>query len=134
MGAETGRKGFAPGTALRGPVVRYEPTPLEYAACYAAYAVIAVAAIFGVFVVWRRAILGMLLRLALEPEGVRLWYVLSMLVMGVGLFIGVFAAEAYLRTGLRWRRLRRRLLRLGLPVAGFVLLGLLLRAATPYLL
>ena len=53
-------------------------------------------------------------------------YAVSMIVIGLGLFMLVIAAEPYLRNGVKRGQLMHRFVRVALPVAAAGLLGVLL--------
>jgi hypothetical protein len=53
-------------------------------------------------------------------------YAVSLIVIGLGLFMLVIAAEPYLRSGVKRGQLMRRFVRVALPVAAAGLLGVLL--------
>lgn len=108
---------------------RAKPGLKHYGVVYALFAVILVLA-YASFWLWRQA-LTLLLQVFLPGNFANRSIILfSMLLITLGLFITVLASEAYLRTAVEGRRegqLRRRFLRLALPLAGFCVLGLLLR-------
>lgn len=110
------------GAVARRP--RYKPTVREYAACYALYLALLATGLFTVLVVWREAVYAVLLRTMADAYGFRLAYMATMVVASLALFVGVFAAEMYLRGGLRRREFRRRLVRLAVPLGIALVAGL----------
>jgi len=78
------------------------------------------------WLIWRTTILHLIARLiGLNPVNASI-YAVSMIVLGLGLFVLVIAAEPYLRTGVKRGQLVSRFARLALPLLAAGLLGLLL--------
>jgi hypothetical protein len=102
-----------------------QPTRMGYIACYAIYALL-LALDIAVLLIWRVAILVLIVTL-IGPSGANTFvYDLSLIVLGLGLFSLIIAAEPYLRNGVKQGRLLYRAARLGVPLALFGMLGLLL--------
>ena len=101
---------------------------LDYLLCYALYALLIICGVVVVFVIWRNAIVAMIAAFMGRSEANRIVYLGSMLLLGLGLFILVMAAEPYLRHGVERRQLLRRFGRLALPLLIAGGLGLLLLA------
>ena len=101
------------------------PTPLAYLACYSLYVLLFVGSVVTLLI-WRVTILVMITTLiGLSPVNGSI-YAVSMIVIGLGLFMLVIAAEPYLRNGVKRGQLMHRFVRVALPVAAAGLLGLLL--------
>ncbi len=104
-----------------------QQTVLRYLACYTLFALLLALGYLVVFVLWPATIIAMLAMLNWHRDTNDLVYLLSMLILGTGLFILVMAAEPYLRNGIRRRQLLKRFVRLAVPVGITGLLGLLLQ-------
>jgi hypothetical protein len=101
------------------------PTRLDYIACYGVYALL-LALDVVVLLIWRVTIL-VLIGALVGPGSVNsAIYDFSMVVLGLGLFGLIIAAEPYLRNGVKQGRLLYRAARVAVPLALFGLLGLLL--------
>ena len=112
---------LTPNTGLR------PPTPLGYVACYGLYALLLVGSVVTLLI-WRTTILLLISGLiGLSPVNGSI-YAISMIVIGLGLFMLVIAAEPYLRNGVKRGQLMRRFARVALPVLAGGLLGLLIGA------
>jgi len=109
-----------------GPPKR--PVLLDYLLCYGLYALLIICGVVVVFVIWPSAILAMIAAFMGRSQANRIVYMALMLLLGLGLFILVMAAEPYLRHGMERRQLLRRFGRLALPVVIAGGLGLLLLA------
>ncbi|MDP9409759.1 MAG: hypothetical protein M3R38_18895 [Actinomycetota bacterium] len=106
---------------------RYKPRTMDYAICYGLCSLLFVVGYITTFIVWRQA-LALGLTVAVEDQFVRRFaYMAAMLLLAVALFIGIFAAEIYMRNGVRCRQIRRRFLRLAVPLAAVLVLGLAVR-------
>ncbi len=113
----------------------FEPRGVHYVQCYGLLLVVLVLG-YLLFAVWTsaaRELAGVAFSSDIESlYAMRSVIQLSYVVLGIGTFIGVLAAEAYLRGGITGRRktpeLRRRFLRVATPMVGLVLLGVVLRA------
>ncbi len=106
---------------------KYKPGFKDYVVCYALFSALLLLSVFTVFSIWRQALLAALLATGWEAYSVRTVYTLSMVVLGVLLFIAVFAAEIYLRGGMACQQVRRRFLRLLVPILVAFVGGVLLR-------
>ena len=103
------------------------PRPVDYLSCYALFALLLVIGYFAVFVIWRGTVV-LLIEAFIGPNRIhRSLYMLSMLFLGLGLFILILGAEHYLRAGLLKGLVLNRFLRLAVPLALFGVLGLLLQ-------
>jgi hypothetical protein len=101
------------------------PTRLDYVACYSLYVLLLMGSIVTLLI-WRVTILLMIATwIGLSPANGSI-YAVSMIVIGLGLFMLVIAAEPYLRNGVKRGQLMHRFVRVGLPVAAAGLLGVLL--------
>lgn len=116
--------------------VRFEPRGVHYAQVYGLVGAILVLAVL-VFMIWTSAA-KVLAGAAFADDyesvsAMRMAIQLAYVVVGVGTFLAVLGSEAYLRRGITGRRrapdLRRRFLRVALPMAGLAALG----AAVPAL-
>ena len=106
------------------PGVR-SPTPLAYLACYSLYGLLLVCSVVTLLI-WRVTILLMIAtRIGVSSVNGSI-YTVSMIVIGLSLFMLVIAAEPYLRNGVKRGQLMRRFARVALPVAVAGLLGVLL--------
>jgi hypothetical protein len=103
----------------------HHPRRLDYVACYVLYALL-LALDIAVLLVWRVTIL-VLIGAFIGPSYVNSGiYDFSLVVLGIGLFGLIIAAEPYLRNGVKQGRLLYRFARLALPLGLFAMLGLLL--------
>jgi hypothetical protein len=105
------------------------PTWRAYALSLALYVVLLVVGYMAIFIVWREALLSIL---SVVTEGshwtiARLSYMLGIVAISVLGFVFLMAAEPYLRRGVERHDLRRRFLRLFVPLAAVILIGILLR-------
>lgn len=101
------------------------PTLRRYLACYALYIGLIIPATLAVFLIWRSAILVMLAAFLPRSQVNQLIYLASMLLLGLGAFILVMAAEPYLRNGVERQQLMRRFRKLAVPLVIAAALGLL---------
>jgi hypothetical protein len=99
--------------------------PLAYLACYSLYALLLVGSVVTLLI-WRVTILLMIATWIGVSSVNGSIYAVSMIVIGLGLFMLVIAAEPYLRNGVKRGQLMRRFVRVALPVAAAGLLGVLL--------
>jgi hypothetical protein len=103
------------------------PRPVDYLSCYALFGLLLVIGYFAVFVIWRATIV-LLIEAFIGPNRInQSLYMLSMLFLGMALFVMILGAEHYLRTGIPKRRVLNRFLRLAVPLVLFGVLGLLLQ-------
>ncbi len=107
---------------------KYKPRFREYVVCYLLWAVLLVMGYVTVFMVWRQAIVYVLSATMQDSYSNRFLYMMSMILLSVGLFIGVFVSEVYLRNGIGCRQLRRRFLSMAAPLAIACIGGLLLQS------
>jgi hypothetical protein len=98
---------------------------LSYVACYSLYALLIVLSVVTLLI-WRVTILLMISTLIGLSSVNGSIYAVSMIVIGMGLFMLVIAAEPYLRNGVKRGQLVHRFVRVVLPVLAVGLLGLLL--------
>ena len=108
------------------PVLTRRQTLLRYLGCYAAYFVLLALGYVVVFLIWRQTLLT-LLAVAGVTRAFDALYMLSMILLGGGLFILVMAAEPYLRAGIATCQLRRRITRMVVPVGIAGLIGVVLQ-------
>lgn len=108
------------------PVLTRRQTLLRYLGCYAAYFVLLALGYVVVFMIWRQTMIT-LLAVAGVTRAFDALYMLSMILLGGGLFILVLAAEPYLRAGIATCQLRRRITRMVVPLGIAGLLGILLQ-------
>ncbi len=101
------------------------PTPLAYLACYSLYVLLLVGSVVTLWI-WRVTILLMIATWIGVSSVNGSIYAVSMIVIGLGLFMFVIAAEPYLRNGVKRGQLMRRYVRVALPVVAVGMLGLLL--------
>ena len=101
------------------------PTPLAYLVCYSLYILLLVGSVVTLLI-WRVTILLMIATWIGVSSVNGSIYAVSMIVIGLGLFMLVIAAEPYLRNGVKHGQLMRRFVRVALPVAAAGLLGVLL--------
>jgi hypothetical protein len=95
---------------------------VDYVLCYALYAVL-LALSYVVFVIWLHTS-SLLIGVAMGDEARSAGYGLAVLGIGIGLFGVVMIGEPYLRGGVRRGQIRQRFLRLALPLAGTIALGI----------
>ena len=101
------------------------PIRLDYVACYSLYGLLFVCSVVTLLI-WRVTILLMIATwIGLSPANGSI-YAVSMIAIGLGLFMLVIAAEPYLRNGVKRGQLMHRFVRVALPVAAAGLLGVLL--------
>ena len=110
---------FTTNTGLRSP------RPLDYLACYSLYGLLLVCSVVTLLI-WRVTILLMIATWIGVSSVNGSIYAVSMIVIGLGLFMLVIAAEPYLRNGVKRGQLMHRFVRVALPVLAASLLGLLL--------
>jgi hypothetical protein len=101
------------------------PKLLAYLACYSLYVLLLVCSVVTLLI-WRVTILLMIATWIGASSVNGSIYAISMIVIGLGLFMLVIAAEPYLRNGVKRGQLMRRFVRVALPVAAAGLLGVLL--------
>ncbi len=100
---------------------------LRYLACYISYFLLLALGVVVVFMIWRRTIIVLLAAFLADSRWNDFLYLLSMVLLGTGLFILVMAAEPYLRTGVPRCQLLRRFTRLAVPLGLAGLLGVLVQ-------
>lgn len=105
------------------------PTWRAYALSLGLFLVLLVVGYVAIFIVWREALLDML---AVVLQGrhwsiSRLLYMLGVVGLTIVGFIYLMAAEPYLRVGVERHDLRRRFLRLFIPLAVITIIGLIVR-------
>ena len=98
----------------------------RYVAVYALYALLLILS-YLVFVIWGSTTLLLLGTVLKQSSAVALIYYAVVLLIGIGLFVLVIAAEPYLRGGIRARQVGRRFARLALSLGAVIVLGILLR-------
>jgi hypothetical protein len=98
----------------------------SYASCYILFAVLLAIATNAYFT-WSETILTLIGAIMGRQQANRLVYIVSCIILGIGLFAVVLGAEPYLRGGIASRKLTRRFLYVGVPLALFIGLGLLLQ-------
>ena len=103
----------------------HSPTPLDYLACYSLYGLLLVCSVVTLLI-WRVTILLMIATWIGVSSVNGSIYAVSLIVIGLGLFMLVIAAEPYLRNGVKRGQLMRRFVRVALPVAAAGLLGVVL--------
>ncbi len=99
---------------------------LAYIACYGLLLLLFVLSIL-VFFVWRAAVITMIAAFIGTSAANSLLYLGPMTLLGIVLFLVVMAAEAYLRTGVERRQLRRRFTRFAVPLVIAAVVALLLQ-------
>jgi hypothetical protein len=104
------------------------PTSLDYLTLYALYVVLIVLGVVVVFGIWRSVILVVLAVFVGSSDANRLVYLVTLILLGLVLFVFIMAAEPYLRRGLQRRHLLPSFGRLALPLVIAGALGLLLLA------
>ena len=98
----------------------------EYLVCYTLFAALVLLAAVEVFVIWRLAILAAIAAF-IGPSAVNsAIYMFSMVVLGLGAFVLLMAAEPYLRHGMIRGQLWQRFTRFAAPLVIAGLVGLLL--------
>jgi hypothetical protein len=95
---------------------------------YAALAVILVLSVLG-FVLWQNTSLLLVGVLLGGAESSAVIQDLSVALVGIGLFVLLVVAEPNLRRGARQGDLRRRFLRLAIPLVAFIVLEMLVQEA-----
>ena len=98
----------------------------RYVAVYALYALLLILS-YLVFMVWQRTILLLVSTLLESDSAVVAVHSIVVILIGLGLFVLVIAAEPYLRGGLRRRQVGSRFARLAVPLGATIVLGILLR-------
>jgi hypothetical protein len=98
-------------------MAKTQPTLRSYLACYALYIGLIIPGTVAVFLLWRNAILALLAAFMGRSQANRLIYLASMVLLGLGAFILVMAAEPYLRNGMPRKQLMRRFRKLVIPLA-----------------
>ena len=98
----------------------------SYGACYALY-ILLVALSAAVLFIWPTTILALIGAFIGLSTANELIYMLSNLLLGLSLFVVVIAGAPYLHSGIRRRQVRRRFVRVAVPLGGLVALGLLLQ-------
>ena len=103
---------------------------LRYLACYVVYVLILALGVVVVFVIWSQAIL--IVQAVFFPDSAwnHFLYLLSMVLLGLGVFILVMAAEPYLRTGVPKCQLVKRSVRLLVPLGLLGLVGVLVQVVS----
>jgi multisubunit Na+/H+ antiporter MnhB subunit len=89
------------------------------------YALLLVCSIVALLI-WRVTILLMIITLIGSSPANGSIYAVSLIAIGIGLFMLVIGAEPYLRNGVKRGQLMRRFVRVALPVVAVGMLGLLL--------
>lgn len=115
-------------------MMRFEPRGVHYAQCYGLLLGVLVLA-YLLFAVWTgtaRVLAGEAFSSEIESVyAMRSVIQLSYVVVGIGSFVAVLAAEAYMRGGISGRRkapeLGRRFVRVVTPMAVLLVLGVILR-------
>ena len=97
-----------------------------YVLCYSLWVVLLVLSL-AVIAIWRITVVDLLAVVIDDSFANRALYQLTMLFLGIGAFVLVIGAEAYLRTGVPRRQVWRRFARLAVPLAIAAVLGLLLQ-------
>ena len=115
-----------------GYIVRRRTTIREYAAVYALWLLLIALGYLVVAVVWRSAIQALVVALVDETDvDARFrggaFYFFGITLILLGLFAMIMAGEPYLRQGAERGQLRRRFLRLAVPLAALGVLGVLVR-------
>src|ERR671933_747976 len=105
---------------------RWSPRPVNYVACYALYALLVALGVTVLFI-WPTTILALIGAFIGLSTANELIYMLSNLLLGLSLFVVVMAGAPYLHSGIRRRQVRRRFVRVAVPLGGLVALGLLLQ-------
>jgi hypothetical protein len=101
------------------------PAQLKYVACYSLYGLLLIGSIVTLLI-WRVVILLLIATMiGLSPANGSI-YAVSLIVIGIGLFMLMIAVEPYLRNGVKRGQLMRRFVRVALPVITLGMLGLLL--------
>jgi hypothetical protein len=98
----------------------------SYVACYAFYALLVALGVTVLFI-WPTTIVALIGAFIGLSEANELIYMLSNLLLGLSLFALVMAGEPYLRHGVHRRQLRRRFVRLAVPLGLLTVLGLALQ-------
>ena len=95
---------------------------LTYVLCYVLYALI-LALSYGVFVIWSQTILLALGPIVDSQQLPALWGA-GVLLIGISAYGLVLVAEPYLRDGVQKRQLRRRFLRIAVPLVVTIVTGI----------
>ena len=101
------------------------PTRLDYVACYSLYVLLLMGSIVTLLI-WRVTILLLIATTIGLSSANGSIYAVSLIVLGISLFMLVIAAEPYLRNGVKRGQLMHRFVRVALPVIIASMLGLLL--------
>ena len=101
---------------------RWSPGPVNYVACYALYGLLVVLGVTVLFI-WPTTLVALIGAFIGLSEANALIYLLSNLLLGLSLFALVMAGEPYLRHGVQRRQLRRRFVRLAVPLGLLTVLG-----------
>jgi hypothetical protein len=99
------------------------PRLLRYISLYVLYALIIAMAYYVVVHVWPSAVVVMIGAFLGHTAANRLAYMLSMVLVGIAMFVVVMAAEPYLRRGMEQRQLLVRFARVAVPIGLVGLLG-----------
>ncbi len=103
-------------------------TWVSYLLCYTLYGLLLVIGYIVAFVLWRPALLVVFSSLLGERSyPARLFYMVSVVLLGGLMFIFLLVAEAYLRNGVARRQLLRRFVRLTVPLVIAGVIGVALR-------
>src|SRR5919202_4809173 len=105
---------------------RWSPRAVNYVGCYALYALLVVLGVTVLFI-WPTTVVALIGAFIGLSEANELIYMLSNLLLGLSLFTLVIAGEPYLRSGIRRRQLRRRFVRLAVPLGILSVFGLVLQ-------
>ena len=100
------------------------PRLVDYVVCYGLYALLLAGSVVTLLI-WRVTILLMIATWIGQSSVNASIYAVSMIMIGLGLFMLVIAAEPYLRNGVKRGLLMHRFMRVALPVVAAGLLGLL---------
>lgn len=107
-------------------VHRVQPKGRGYLVCYVLFAALLVLC-YVTFVAWQQAITLVVGVVLDRSEGVQAAIGLGAVFVGMALFLFVMGAEPYLRGGVERGLVRRRFVRLLLPLLGALLLGVAIR-------
>ncbi len=99
----------------------------RYAACYALYLVL-IALCYGVFEVWRKTSLLIIVALLGASEAIQALYATFMVLTAMAMFGVVMAGEPFMREGVPKLQLWSRFFVMALPVGGVAAFGLALQA------
>lgn len=104
------------------------PQKVAYAALYL---VIAALALIVGLLIWRQTLLLLVFSLPISDDVARFLYLVSMGFLSLGLIVGVFASEPYLRTGMEQGTLLQRFLTIALWLGALGFVGMLLPIVLP---